>query len=105
MDLRRCGWYAPIENMINGGKHNARIIEDSIAATSICAEYCHRDMSLLLHLFGGGIVSVFEHSIPAFGDSTSCWAHAGWTLGNDWSVSHITLWTSKDSKLADRQDG
>lgn len=94
MDLRLGGWYAPIENMINGGKHNARIIEDSIAATSICAEYCHRDMSLLLHLFGGGSVRAVEHSIPAFADSAYYRAHAGRGLGTDWSVSYITPWTS-----------
>ena len=94
MDLRLGGWYAPIENMINGGKHNARIIEDSIAATSICAEYCHRDMSFLLHLFGGGAVRAVELSIPAFADSFPCRTYADRSLGNDWSVSRITLWTS-----------
>ena len=105
MDLQLGGWYAPIENMRNGGKHNARIIEDSIAATSICAEYCHRDMSFLLHLFGGGAVRAVEHSIPAFADGTDYRTHAGGSIGDSWSVSHITPWTSEGSQLANRQNG
>ena len=99
MDLRLGGWYAPIENMINGGEHNARIIEDSIAATSICAEYCHRDMSFLLHLFGGNVVRTVEHSVPAFADGFSCWAYPGRSLRVAWSIYHITLWTSEGGQL------
>lgn len=105
MDLRLGGWYAPIENMINGGKHNAKTIENIVAAPSVSNEHRHLDMSFLLHLFNGSAVPAVEHSIPAFADSASCRTHAGGNLGTDWSVSHIPFWTSKDSKLAYRQDG
>ena len=105
MDLRLGGWYAPIENMRNGGKHNSRIIEDSIAATSICAEYCHWNMSFLLHLFSRSAVRAVEHSVLTFVDGTYCWTYAGGNIGVGWDVFHFTLWTSKDSKLAYRQDG
>ena len=105
MDLRHYGWYAPIEYTMTGGNRNARIIKDSIAATSDDAEYCHWDMSFLLHLFGGGAVRAVKHSIPAFADSFPCRTHAGGSIGDSWSVSHITPWTSEGSQLANRQNG
>ena len=105
MDLWLGGWYAPIENMINGVNHNAKTIENIVAAPSVGNEHRHLDMSFLLHLFNGSAVPAVEHSIPAFADSFPCRAHTGRSLGNDWSVSHIPFWTSKDSKLANRQDG
>lgn len=105
MDLRLGGWYVPIENMINGGKHNARIVKNIVAAPSVGIGYHHWDMSFLLHLFNCSTVRAVERSVPTFANSFPCRAYAGRSLGNDWSVSHITLWTSKDNKLAYRQDG
>ena len=85
--------------------HNARTIENIVAAPSVGTGYRHWDMSFLLHLFNGGAVRAVERSVFTFADSASCRAYTCRSLGNDWSISHITLWTSKDSKLADRQDG
>lgn len=94
MDLRLGGWYAPIENTKDGGNRNARTIENTIVAPSVGTEYRHWDVSFLLHLFNGGAVRAVEHSIPAFADSFPCRTYADRSLGNDWNVSHITLWTS-----------
>ena len=87
---------------MNGGTHNARIVENTVAASSVDIEYHHWDMSFLLHLFGSGAICTVECSVPACADSAFCRAHASSSLGNDWSVSHITFWTSEDSKLAGR---
>ena len=105
MDLRHCGWYAPIEYTMNGGNRNARIVEDIVTTTSIGVGYCHWCVPLLLHLLNSGTVRYVEHSVPAFADSALYRAHANGSLRFDWSISHITTWTSKDSQLVDRQNG
>lgn len=99
MDLRHCGWYAPIEYTMNGGNRNARIIEDIVTIASIGVGYCHWCLPILLHLLNSGTVGYVEHSVPAFADGFSCWAYPGRSLGVAWSVSNITLWTSEGGQL------
>lgn len=94
MDLQHCGWYATVENMLNGGTHNARIVENTVAAYPVGVGYCYWSMPFLLYLFGGDVVRTVEYSVPAFADSFPCRTYADRSLGNDWNVSHITLWTS-----------
>ena len=105
MDLRLGGWYAPIENTKDGGNRNARTIENTIVAPSVGTGYRHWDMSFLLYLFGGGAVPAVKRSVPAFVGGSPCRAHTGRSFGVGWGISHIPFWTSKDSKLAYRQDG
>ena len=105
MDLRHCGWYAPIEYTMTGGNCNARIVEDIVTTASIGVGYCHWCMSLLLHLLNSGTVRYVEHFVPAFADGTDYRTHAGGSIGDSWSVSHITPWTSEGSQLANRQNG
>lgn len=84
MDLRRCGWYAPIENTKDGGNRNARTIENTIVAPSVGTEYRHWDVSFLLHLFNGGAVCCGECFVLTFVDGTYYWTYAGrvfWDIG------------------------
>lgn len=104
MDLRHCGWYAPIEYTMNGGNRNARIVEDIVTTTSIGVGYCYWSMPFLLYLFGGDVVRTVEYSVPAFVGGSPCRAHADGSLGFDWSISDITLRVSQSSQLDDRQN-
>ena len=105
MDLQHWRWYAPIEYTMTGGTHNARIVENIIITISIGAGYCRGGVPLFLHLLNGGIVSDVEPYVSAFANGFSCWTYADRSFGIDWSISHITHWTSEDSQLVDRQTG
>ena len=102
MDLRLSGWYASVENTKNGGDYNERIVADTIADNSIGAGYCHWSMPFLLHMFNGTAVRSVEHFVPAFADGTDYRTHAGGSIGDSRSISHITPWTSEGGWLADR---
>ena len=104
MDLWFVGWYASVENTKNGGDCNERIVEDVDAAASDSVGYCHWDMPFLLHLFSDNSFCCVECFVPAFNDSAYYRTRAGRSLGDGWSVSHITPWTSEGSRLANRQD-
>ena len=104
MDLQHCGWYATVENMLNGGTHNARIVENTVAAYPVGVGDCYWSMPFLLYLFGGDVVRTVEYSVPAFVGGSPCRAHADGSLGFDWSISDITLRVSQSSQLDDRQN-
>ena len=105
MDLRLSGWYASVENTKNGGDCNERIVEDIVAAASIVARLFYWNLPFCLCLFGGAVVHSVKCFVPVFADGTDYRTHAGGSIGDSWSVSHITPWTSEGSQLANRQNG